>query len=107
MPALLAPSGLAMDCLGDIDGQTIAGAISTGTHGTGLRHPSIGATVVAATLVDGRGELVRVSETERPELLLMQMQMYAAVGAAEEAGDHEFGEAVRAGCPEPKAELRR
>ena len=28
---------------------------------------------------------------------MMQMQMYAAVGAAEEAGDHEFGEAVRAG----------
>lgn len=69
VPALLAPSGLAMDCLGDIDAQTIAGAISTGTHGTGLRHPSIGATVVAATLVDGRGELVRVSEKERPELL--------------------------------------
>lgn len=69
VPALLAPGGLAMDCLGDIDAQTIAGAISTGTHGTGLRHPSIGATVVAATLVDGCGEVVRVSETERPDLL--------------------------------------
>ena len=34
---------------------------------------------------------------ERPELLTMQMQMYAAVGAAEQEGDHEFGEAVRAG----------
>ncbi len=33
----------------------------------------------------------------RPELLTMQMQMYAAVGAAEQEGDHEFGEAVRAG----------
>lgn len=69
VPALLAASGLGMDCLGDIDSQTIAGAISTGTHGTGLRHPSIGATVVAATLVSGTGEIVRVSETERPELL--------------------------------------
>jgi AcrR family transcriptional regulator len=34
---------------------------------------------------------------ERPEWLMMQMQMYSAVGAAEQAGDHEFGEAVRAG----------
>jgi AcrR family transcriptional regulator len=34
---------------------------------------------------------------ERPELLLMQMQMYVAVGAAEEEGDHAFGEAVRDG----------
>ncbi len=69
VPALLAPSGLAMDCLGDIDAQTLAGAISTGTHGTGLRHPSIGASVVAATLVSGSGEIVRVSERERPDLL--------------------------------------
>lgn len=35
--------------------------------------------------------------TERPEHLLMQMQMYVAVAAAEQAGDHELGEAVRAG----------
>ncbi|MBA2948098.1 TetR/AcrR family transcriptional regulator [Streptomyces himalayensis] len=34
---------------------------------------------------------------EKPEQLLMQMQMYVAVAAADEAGDHELGEAVRAG----------
>ncbi|MFF0158721.1 TetR/AcrR family transcriptional regulator [Streptomyces sp. NPDC005263] len=34
---------------------------------------------------------------ERPERLMMQMQMYVAVAAAEQSGDHEFGEAVRAG----------
>ncbi|QTE00269.1 TetR/AcrR family transcriptional regulator [Streptomyces cyanogenus] len=34
---------------------------------------------------------------ERPERLLMQMQMYVAVAAAEEEGDREFGEKVRAG----------
>lgn len=32
-----------------------------------------------------------------PDRLLMQMQMYAAVAAAEAAGDHEFGESLRAG----------
>jgi FAD-linked oxidoreductase len=35
VPKLLAPYGLAMQNLGDIDAQTIAGATSTGTHGTG------------------------------------------------------------------------
>lgn len=34
---------------------------------------------------------------ERPEQLLMQMQMYVTVAAAEQAGDHELGESVRAG----------
>ncbi|MFI6340901.1 TetR/AcrR family transcriptional regulator [Streptomyces sp. NPDC050535] len=32
---------------------------------------------------------------EEPERLLMQMQTYVAVAAAEEAGDHELGELVR------------
>ncbi|MFD3530082.1 TetR/AcrR family transcriptional regulator [Streptomyces sp. NPDC058664] len=35
--------------------------------------------------------------TEDPDQLLMQMQVYVTVAAAEAAGDHEFGEAVRAG----------
>jgi len=34
---------------------------------------------------------------ENPEQLLMQMQMYVAVAAAEQTGDHELGESVRAG----------
>ena len=33
---------------------------------------------------------------ERPERLMLQMQMYVAVAAAEQEGDHGFGEAVRA-----------
>ncbi|SFS14338.1 FAD-linked oxidoreductase [Agrococcus baldri] len=69
LSALLAEQGLALDNLGDIDRQTIAGAISTGTHGTGIRHQSIGASVVAATLVTAEGRALHVSETERPELL--------------------------------------
>src|SRR4051794_35541430 len=34
---------------------------------------------------------------EQPERLMMQMQMYVAVAAAEEEGDPAFGESVRAG----------
>ncbi|WP_175439306.1 TetR/AcrR family transcriptional regulator [Streptomyces vilmorinianum] len=37
---------------------------------------------------------------EEPERLLMQMQVYVTVAAAEAAGEHEFGEVVRAGWQE-------
>lgn len=69
IPALLAPSGLAMANLGDIDRQSISGAISTGTHGTGARLGGIATQVVGATLVTATGDLLRVDETENPELL--------------------------------------
>ena len=49
--------GLAMENLGDIDVQTIAGAISTGTHGTGVRLRNISAQVEAIQLVDGEGKV--------------------------------------------------
>lgn len=68
MPGLLAPYGLAMENLGDIDRQTIAGAISTGTHGTGARFGGISTQVVDATLVTADGELLRVAE-DAPQLL--------------------------------------
>ncbi|PJJ62195.1 D-arabinono-1,4-lactone oxidase [Compostimonas suwonensis] len=69
VPALLAPHGLAMQNLGDIDAQTISGAISTGTHGTGTRFGGIATQVVGLALVDGTGGLVRISEEENAELL--------------------------------------
>lgn len=69
LPALLAPYGLAMPNMGDIDRQSIAGATSTGTHGTGLGFGGLATQIVAAKLVTGTGELLTVSETEHPELL--------------------------------------
>ena len=58
--ALLAENGLAMPNLGDIDAQTVAGAIATGTHGTGARHSTLASCVEAATLVTGDGEVLSV-----------------------------------------------
>ncbi|MFF2387453.1 D-arabinono-1,4-lactone oxidase [Agromyces sp. NPDC058104] len=69
LPALLAPYGLALPNMGDIDRQTISGATSTGTHGTGLGFGGLATQIVAAKLVTGTGELITVSETERAELL--------------------------------------
>jgi L-gulonolactone oxidase len=43
--------GLAMPNLGDIDVQSLAGALATGTHGTGARLPILSAQVAAVELV--------------------------------------------------------
>lgn len=53
--------GLALPNLGDIAVQSIAGAISTGTHGTGLGFNSIASAVVGLRVVDGRGQMLNLS----------------------------------------------
>ncbi|TDV50854.1 D-arabinono-1,4-lactone oxidase [Actinophytocola oryzae] len=60
--------GRAMTNLGDIDAQTIAGAISTGTHGTGARFGGISTQVAALELVLADGSVVTCSPEERPSL---------------------------------------
>ena len=66
-PALQA-LGLALPNLGDIDRQTISGAIATGTHGTGTRRQGIAAAVCGLTLVLADGSLLRCSADEEPDV---------------------------------------
>jgi len=63
IPGLLRPYGLAMQNLGDIDRQSITGATSTGTHGTGATFGGISTQIVGATFVDAEGELHSVGDT--------------------------------------------
>ncbi|WP_296405214.1 D-arabinono-1,4-lactone oxidase [Psychrobacter sp.] len=49
--------GLALENMGDVQAQTIAGAASTATHGTGITLGSVANQVVAWEWVDGKGEL--------------------------------------------------
>ncbi len=60
--------GLAMENLGDIDEQSIAGAISTGTHGTGLKFGIIPTQVVGFTLITADGQLLECSNEKQPEI---------------------------------------
>ena len=60
--------GLAMANLGDIDAQTLAGALSTGTHGTGARLGGLATQVESLELVLADGSVVSCSATSRPEL---------------------------------------
>jgi L-gulonolactone oxidase len=76
----LAALGLAMENLGDIDRQTLAGAISTGTHGTGARLGNISAQVEAIELVCADGSVRRLDAAE-PELLRAARVGIGALGA--------------------------
>ena len=60
LPALLGEHDLALENMGDIDKQTIAGAISTGTHGTGARFGGIATQVEALTLVTADGSTLHL-----------------------------------------------
>src|SRR4051812_47267912 len=60
----LAARGLALENQGDIDAQTVAGALATGTHGTGETYRNLSANVVGMRLVDGRGDLVELTDPE-------------------------------------------
>ena len=69
LPALFAPLALGLQNMGDIDRQTLAGATSTGTHGTGSQFGGLATRIRAATLVTADGEILRVSATENADLL--------------------------------------
>ena len=60
--------GLAQENLGDIDVQSIAGAISTGTHGTGTRFGTLATQVAGLTLVTASGDVIECSETHNPDI---------------------------------------
>ncbi|MFB7647849.1 MULTISPECIES: D-arabinono-1,4-lactone oxidase [Streptomyces] len=66
--AVLAREGLSLTNMGDIMEQTVAGATSTGTHGTGRDSASIAAQITALELVTADGSLLTCSEKENPEV---------------------------------------
>ena len=65
---LLAPHGLALETMGDIDRQSIAGAIQTGTHGTGARFTGFAGTVRALRIALPDGSVLDTSPTRDRDL---------------------------------------
>ena len=65
----LAELGLSLHNMGDIAEQTIAGAISTGTHGTGGRSRRLSAQVAGLELVTGTGEVLARQRRRAPRRL--------------------------------------
>lgn len=64
----LAARGLAMTNLGDIEEQTVAGAVGSGTHGTGARFGGLATQVRGLQLVRPDGEVLDCSPTQHPEV---------------------------------------
>jgi FAD/FMN-containing dehydrogenase len=75
-------AGLALNNQGDIDRQAIAGAVATGTHGSGRLLQNLSAAVTGARLVLASGELVDCAADENPELWRVARLNLGAVGIA-------------------------
>lgn len=78
--AALERLGLSLHNMGDIAEQTLAGAISTGTHGTGGRAAGLAAQVVGLELVSGTGDVLRITAAEDPDLLALTRVGLGALG---------------------------
>jgi FAD-linked oxidoreductase len=78
--ALLAERGLGLTNMGDIDVQTVSGAVSTGTHGTGRDSAGFAAQIAALELVLADGSVVTCSASERPELFAAARVGLGALG---------------------------
>jgi FAD/FMN-containing dehydrogenase len=72
--------GLALANQGDVDVQALAGALSTGTHGTGRALGSLSSQVMALRLVTGDGSVVACDEQSDPDLLEAARVSLGALG---------------------------
>jgi FAD-linked oxidoreductase len=77
--------GLGLRNLPDIDMQSLAGAIATGTHGTGATLPALHADVVALRIVTPQGEIVECDERRQPELLAAARVSLGSLGVVTQA----------------------
>ncbi|GHI02214.1 FAD-linked oxidoreductase [Streptomyces cellostaticus] len=78
--AALAREGLSLTNMGDIMEQTVSGATSTGTHGTGRESGSIAAQIKALELVTADGSVLACSEKENPEVFAAARTGLGALG---------------------------
>lgn len=77
----LKENGLALQNLGSISEQSIAGIISTGTHGSSAYHGLVSQQIVDLTvLVASTGKLVKCSETENTDLFRAALLSLGKIG---------------------------
>lgn len=76
----LAVRDVALANLGDIAYQTVAGAISTGTHGTGRRFGNLSTQVAGLRLITGDGSVLDCSPDVEPEVFAAARVGVGALG---------------------------
>jgi len=78
---LLDQHGLALANLGDITYQTVAGAVSTGTHGTGRHLTGLAGQITGMRIINGLGQITDTDETQNTEILRLGRVGLGALGA--------------------------
>ena len=78
--ALLAQHGLGLTNMGDVDAQTVSGALATGTHGTGRDSAALATQVLALDLVLADGSLLTCSAQENPDVFAAARVGLGALG---------------------------
>lgn len=77
---ILAPEGLAMSNVGSISDTSIAGVISTGTHGSGIDYGCLATHVLALEIMLADGSRVRCSRSQNSDLFLASLCGLGATG---------------------------
>lgn len=72
--------GLSLHNMGDIAEQTLAGAVSTGTHGTGGRAAGLAAQVVGLEIVTGAGQILWATAEENSDVFHLARVGLGALG---------------------------
>lgn len=80
LAATLDRAGLALGNLGTLGGQTVAGALSTGTHGTGIRHRPFADQVTALQLVTADGSVLTLDRESDPDTFRCARTALGALG---------------------------
>ncbi|ETI20992.1 hypothetical protein G647_07335 [Cladophialophora carrionii CBS 160.54] len=76
----LAKDGYTLPNLGSIDVQSVAGVISTGTHGSSLKHGLISESITSLTILLSNSQLVTCSQTKNPQLFRAALLSLGALG---------------------------
>lgn len=76
----LAEHGLALENQGDVDVQALAGAVSTGTHGTGPLLGSISTQVDALRIVTATGDIIECSRQAEADVFRAAQVSLGALG---------------------------
>ena len=82
LTAALWEKGVSLINQGDVNPQALAGAIATGTHGTGLQLGSLSTAARAFRLMLADGSVVTCSASERPDLFEAQRLSLGLLGVA-------------------------
>lgn len=80
--------GLALANMGDIDRQTLGGAVGTGTHGTGRTLGSLSAQVAGFRMILANGDVLRCSAAENPEIFAAGRVSMGTLGVMTEISMH-------------------